>query len=288
MKTSRILLPLLLISLLLILPTCKKSEDEPTPNAPSTQNYNDVSDAAATAAIANTPIMIVASQVYSAPPLFAHPDTGCPQVTRGWIRPNLNLTLDWGTGCNSPLTGLYAQGSISATGTYQVASGADLRIAFNNFAMDSVHLDGAAQLSGTAAIFQVAETLTFTMGDSSASILFAGQGSLDTNSTLDLSDDTFTMFGSGTYTGPTGLVINYSTPSDDPLVLASTCLYPLDGKVIIALPAATCDSLGIPHLPGTGLTATIDYCPPGSIPTCDDLVRVTIGTYSQEIHLSGE
>lgn len=240
----------------------------------TTQTAIWITDVTSTTALATSGAEFAAGLLGDRPPSApGHPlaivDTlfrniDCPLITlRVEQSAPMVLTMDYGTGCTSDLTGRTASGSVAAT----IQTGPSLTLAFDDYTVEGVELDGTFSSSKSDGTYNWTIDGTATEDGKTVEADMTLTATVVRGEVGDVSDDVWTVSGTGTLGTDQYGQIGFTIRSNDPVVFPVDCGYPTSGTIEVTV---------------QGQSGTCD-CGDGA---CDSIVHVQIGPISRDIDLS--
>ncbi len=190
---------------------------------------------------------------------------------------NKSITINFGTGCTTPLGGTYS-GSVKITYTGKFGtSGSTIKVDLTSFATSRYTFNGSMTLSN----FKLTTTaLSYDVALSDLSITDKSGKTTKLNMTLsvnwakgintpkDPSDDIFSISITGSFTDNSGK--SYTIKTTDPMILKAECsikIIPVSGTLEMT--------------PSSGAVITVDF----GAGTCDDIITVTVKGVKKEVDL---
>ncbi len=192
---------------------------------------------------------------------------GCATVTHSATGDT--TTVDFGTVNCLCHDGRNRRGKIiiTKTGPY-TTTGTVKTITFDNYYQNDNQITGTKTVTNMG--LNSSSQPYFNVTVNGSVILASGAGTISTNwnrvrtwtagsaTPTDYTDDVYSISGSGTFTRPSGAVVNVNISTATPLVVAFGCRWIEAGTIVYTLPS--------------GLTRTINY---GTTPACDATATLT-------------
>jgi hypothetical protein len=199
----------------------------------------------------------------------------CATVTLSNTEPNVfpkTMTIDFGTGCTSN-DGVTRMGKITATLSGKIrTAGTTIAVTFENYIVNGFKVEGTLTITNNSGQSGLGFTTQTTNGkltypDGTTFYTHTGTHTLTQTAgagTVTFADDSFSLTGNGTTTSSAGnsLTVNITTP---------------------LVKNATCDnfSAGVQEFTYNTISGSLNY----GDGTCDNIAKLTIGAYSQDITL---
>ncbi|MBK8232893.1 MAG: hypothetical protein IPK72_20510 [Candidatus Eisenbacteria bacterium] len=210
----------------------------------------------------------------------------CPTVAVESVRDSVLVSLDYGSGCVTRSGATYA-GEITVGGRLTPQAGGELQLAFSGFEVEG----GGYAIEGTDALSGRLENLALSLHNTvtSAEQALGLDLALRAEIVFDPQDPTanvYTLTGSGAVEVDQSFTVHFAIDDEDPLVWPASCNYPTQGNVVLTIPAAYVDDLGIPNPRSEDLDAGVDFAAPDfDDPVCDPTIEVSLGSYTEQIEL---